>query len=266
MNSESSHPQQLVSILTVSSGNDYLVQLSQFTALYELGQANGNSVDLNVLTQYRNTRFHESISNNPYFFNAPFSGVIASPAAWSFIYRFMGNKSAEHPEGLLDGETLKSFYSVTGDYPNFVYTAGNEKFPDNWYKRNLVDYYTIPYLSLDATAMSAQYPEFFTVGGNTGTTNSFVGVDPANLTGGVFTAGNLLQGNNLACFGFEASLQEAPDILSGLFSDITSALAQLGSAVNAATNGLGCPKLNEIDKTQFAKYPGYSNLKSDGTY
>ena len=255
-----------IPILTPSSGNDYLVQLPQFTAIYELGQANGDSVDLNVLTQYRNTRFHESIANNPYFFNAPFSGVVASPAAWSFIYRFMANKSAEYPEGLLDGETLKSFYSVTGDYPNFVYTPGNEKFPDNWYKRNLVDYYTIPYFSEDQLAMALAYPEFLSVGGNTGTTNSFVGVDPANLTGGVFSASSLLQGNNAICFGLEASLQEAPDILSGLYSDISPAMDQLGSAVDAATNGLGCPVLNEIDKTQFAKYPGYSDLNSDGSY
>lgn len=119
-------------------GNDYLLQLSQFTALYELGQANGDSIDLNLLTQYRNTRFQESISQNPYFFNAPFSGVVAEPAAWSFVYRFMANKSAEYPEGLLDGETLKSFYAVTGDYPNFKYTPGYEKIPNNWYKRNSV--------------------------------------------------------------------------------------------------------------------------------
>ena len=242
------------------------MQLSQFSALYELGQANGDSVDLNVLTQYRNTRFQESINNNPYFFNAPFSGVIASPAAWSFIYRFMANKSEEYPMGLLNGEVLKSFYSVTGDYPNFKYTAGYEKIPDNWYKRNLVDYYTIPYLSEDALTMALEYPEFLSIGGNTGKTNTFTGVDPEALTGGVFSASSLLQGNNAICFGLEASLQEAPDILSGLYSDISSAMDQLGTALNDATNGLGCPKLNQIDKTQFAKYPGYSSLKTDGSY
>ena len=249
-----------------SSGNDYKVQLSQFTALYELGQQNGGSVDLGVLTSYRATRFQESVSNNPYFFNAPFSGVVASPAAWSFIYRFMANKSAEYPEGLLDGETLKSFYSVTGDCPNFQYTPGNEKIPDNWYKRNLVDYYTIPYLAIDTNVMALQHPEFLSVGGNTGTVNSFTGIDPEMLTDGVFNAQNLLQGNNAICFGLEASLQEAPDILSGLYSDINPAMDALGTAVDQATNGLGCPKLNEINKNQFGNYPGYADLKTDGTY
>ena len=250
----------------MSSGNDYLVQLSQFTALYELGQQNGDSIDLDVLTNYRVTRFQQSVSNNPYFFNAPFSGIVAQPAAWTFIYRFMANKSAEYPEGLLTGDVLKSFYSVTGDYPNFKYTPGYEAFPDNWYKRNPVDYYTIPYVAIDALSMAVEHPQFLSVGGNTGKVNTFTGVDPANLTGGVFTDSNLLQGNNLICFGLEASLQEAPDILSGLYSDISSAMDALGTAVNQATNGLGCPQLNEINKGQFSQYPGYTKLSSQGTY
>jgi hypothetical protein len=253
-------------VLTYISGNDYLLQMSQFKALYEMGQENGNSVDLAVLTQYRTQRFQESVSNNPYFFNAPFSGVLAQPAAWSFIYRFMANKSSEHPMGLLDGETLKSFYSITGDYPNFKYTPGHEKFPDNWYKRNLVDYYTIPYFSEDNLAMALQHPEFLNVGGNTGKTNTFTGVDLSDLTGGVFNSQNLLEGNNLVCFALQASLQEAPDILSGLYSDVNAAMDKLGSAVNAATGGLGCPKLNAINKGQFDKYPGYTKLKSNGQY
>lgn len=102
-------------------GNDYLVQVKQFQEFYDLGKADDN-YDLDTLTAYRVTRFQESVSENPYFFNAPFSGIIASPAAWSFVYRFMANKSAEYPEGRLDGAVLKSFYSITGDDGNFQYT------------------------------------------------------------------------------------------------------------------------------------------------
>ena len=114
--------------------------------------------------------------------------------------------------------------------------------------------------------MALAHPEFLSVGGNTGTTNSFVGVDPADLTDGVFNSQNLLQGNNAICFALEASLQEAPDILSGLYSDVNPALDALGTAVNKATDGLGCPKLNEINKGQLNQFPGYTKLKSDGTY
>ncbi|ORY14130.1 hypothetical protein BCR34DRAFT_662784 [Clohesyomyces aquaticus] len=183
----------------------------------------------------------------------------SSTSGVGFTYRFMGNKSAEHPTGLLDGETLKAFYSVTGDYPNFKYTPGYEKFPDNWYKRNLVDYYTIPYVVEDSVIMEAQYPEFFSVGGNTGKTNSFVGVNPSDLTGGVFNADSLLEGNNMFCYGLQASVQEAPDILSGLFTDVSAALNKLTSAVNPVASSLGCPKLDSINKAQF-------NMRNDMDY
>lgn len=80
----------------------------------------------------------------------------------------MANKSAEHPEGLLTGDVFKSFYAMSGDYPNFKYTPGYEAFPKNWYKRNPVDYYTIPYFAVDAVAMATAHPQFAAIGGNTG--------------------------------------------------------------------------------------------------
>ena len=67
-------------------------------------------------------RFQESIENNPYFFYGPFSGVAVTPAAYTFIFRYMANKSAEYPEGYLDGNVLKSFFSITGEDGSFVYT------------------------------------------------------------------------------------------------------------------------------------------------
>ena len=72
------------------------------------------------------------------------------PAAYTFIYRFMANKSAEYPQGKLDGEVLKQFFSITGNDGNFKYTPGYERIPDNWYKRNDADVYTIPYCTLPA--------------------------------------------------------------------------------------------------------------------
>jgi hypothetical protein len=90
-------------------------------------------------------------------------------------------------------------------------------FLDNWYKRNPVDYYTIPYFALDAAAMALEHPQFASLGGNTGTVNSFVGLDPANLTEGVFNADTLLEGNNALCYGFRVYGQQLPDILTGEF-------------------------------------------------
>lgn len=128
-----------------------------------------------------------------------------------------------------------------------------------------MDYYTIPYIAADALSMAMQYPEFLAIGGNTGSVNTFTAVDLEDLTGGVFSATNLLQGNNAICFGFEASLQEAPDILSGLYSDVQPALDALESAIAQATSGLSCPSLEEINQSQFSPFPGYTDLKN-GAY
>ena len=106
----------------------------------------------------------------------------------------MANKSEEYPQGKLDGETLKAFFAITGEDGNFKYTEGHERIPDNWYKRNVVDEYTIPYFSLDNLEMASQHPEFLSVGGNTGKVNTFTGVDPEMLTDGVFNAQTLFEG------------------------------------------------------------------------
>ena len=112
-----------------------------------------------VLTDFRSSRFDQSIANNPYFFNGPFSGVAVQPAAYTFIYRFMANKSAEYPEGILNQDVLKSFFSISGNSGSFTWTPGNERIPDNWYKRAIGDEYTIPYFALDLNAAALKYPK-----------------------------------------------------------------------------------------------------------
>lgn len=173
-------------MLTNPSGNDFKVIVSQFEQLHT--QPLGPSgYDLTTLIPFRSTRFNQSINNKPYFFNGPLSGVLVQPAAYTFIYRFLENKSAEYPNGYLNSNVLKSF-SITGEPGSFVWTEGHEKISDNWYKRALGDEYTITYF-LD--------PEFLDIGGNTGETYTFNGVDIEDLTGGVFNAATLLEGDNL---------------------------------------------------------------------
>lgn len=102
------------------------------------------------------------------------------------------------------------------------------------------------------------WPVFASLGGNTGKPNTFTGIDFGNLTGGIFNGATLAEGNNLICFGFQASLQQAPDLLEGLFTDVTKATNLLSGAINNATNGLGCPQLTTLQYSQFNKFPGYS--------
>ncbi|KAM3071057.1 hypothetical protein ACMFMG_009964 [Clarireedia jacksonii] len=238
-----------------NNGNDYKLIMSQWEELYAqpLGP---NGYDLTTLTPFRAKRFQQSIDNNKNFFNGPFTGVLVQPAAYTFIYRFMSNKSAEYPEGYLDGEVLKSFFSITGTPGNFTWTEGHEKIPDNWYKRAIGDEYSIPYLTKDFLAAALQYPEFVSIGGNTGKVDTFTGVDVEDLTGGVYNAQTLLQGNNAICFAYQFAQQAAPDLLKGLFSNITQPLAQLNDALGKVFSTLSCPQLEKIDTSQFASYPG----------
>lgn len=246
-------------------GQDYLLKMSNFQALYDLGKAEDN-YDLDILTAHRYNRFNQNIQQNPYFFNGPFSGVVVQPAAYTFIYRFMANKSSEYPEGRLNGEVLKSFFSITGNEGNFTYTPGHERIPENWYTRNIADPYTVAYFNVDLVSALLAHIEFASIGGNTGTVNSFAGLDPANLTGGVYELSTLTKGNNLLCYAMELTVQALPDLLSGLFTDVDTAMDKVGPVFNNATNSLGCPKLNNIDKDQFNAYPGYTKLNADGAY
>lgn len=112
----------------------------------------------------------------------------------------MGNKTEENPQGVLNGDILKTFYAVSGEEGNFKYNRGHERIPDNWYTRNAGDSYSIAYLISDDLEMVLQHLDLDSVGGNTGEVDTFTGVDLSNLTGGVFNAATLLEGNNLFCF------------------------------------------------------------------
>ncbi|RDW74941.1 cloroperoxidase [Coleophoma cylindrospora] len=236
-------------------GNDYKLILDQFNDLYSqpLGP---NGYDLTTLTPFRAKRFQQSIANNPYFFNGPFSGVAVQPAAYTFIYRFMSNKSAEYPEGYLNGDVLKSFFAISGSPGHFTWTEGHEQIPNNWYKRAVGDEYTIPFFLLDLNSAAVAYPQFLSVGGNTGTKNSFAGVDITMLTAGVYNTATLAQGNNALCFAFQFAQQAAPDLLKGLFATLTQPLAKINAAFASVFAQLSCPQLQSIDTSQFAQFPG----------
>lgn len=249
-----------------STGNNAKLVLSQFEALFAT-QPNAATAnyDIAVLTDFRAKRRQESIATNPYFFSGAFSGVSVQTAAYTFIYRFMGNKSAEAPQGILNQDVLKSFFSITGNPGSFVHTPGNERIPDNFYKRAIGDEYTIPFFLLDLLAAAEQYPQFISVGGNTGKVNTFTGVDVSNLTGGVYNTNTLLQGNNLACFSLQIAQAAVPDLLKPIFSSITAGVNQLNTAFNNALAPLGCPQVTKVDQTLFNAFPGYTKLNTAGT-
>ncbi|KAF2162620.1 hypothetical protein M409DRAFT_58040 [Zasmidium cellare ATCC 36951] len=240
-------------------GNDYKTKESQFDDL--INTSPGGYVDLNSLTDFRSKRFDQQINDNPYFFNGPFTGVLVQPAAYTFIYRFMANHSEEHPYGQLSYDNIATWFGMTGEPGAWTANQGQEKIPENWYRRALEYPYDNFYFFGDVINAAALHPKFLDVGGpsadrcvpysNTGTTNSFTGVDISNLTGGVLNAGDLTQGNKFACLAFQAAAQAKPDVLLG-------AITQLTNSIGDITSKLACPQLQGIDDEQLTQFPGYA--------
>ncbi|CCO31414.1 hypothetical protein BN14_05456 [Rhizoctonia solani AG-1 IB] len=102
----------------------------------------------------------------------------------------------------------------------------------------------------------AKHPELLSIGGNTGRANSFAGVNLGNITGGAYNAVNLLEGNNLMCFGCQAAQQAMPDVLKGFLGDLTAALGLWNSNITPIMSGLGCPNLTKYDGSVFGTFPG----------
>jgi len=245
------------------SGDDFRLVVPQFQQYYDsLVEGLSASQQYDNLLDYRISRFQDSINNNPNFFYSPFSGILVSPAGFSFPVRMMSNHSAQFPEGSLTKEQLKTFFAISGDSGNFKYTEGNERIPDNWYKRAIGDEYTIPGFLADVLNHGAKYPPFLSTGGNLGKTNTFAPVDIGSLTGGVYNSKDFLKGNNLICFLLQASMAATPDILGGSSSDVGNLEAPFTNTVAQRLLGLGCPKLEQYNQDQFQKYPGYNQCPS----
>ncbi|KAL8702424.1 MAG: hypothetical protein Q9201_004399 [Fulgogasparrea decipioides] len=244
-------------------GNDDLLQLDQFQQYYDALLVDTPAPQqYSALFPFRQSRFNASIETNPYFFFPQFAGVLVAPAGYAFPPALMSNKSAKYPEGYLDIETLKSFFAVSGESGKFTYRPGYERIPDNWYKRAVGHEYTIADYLLDVLQFALRDPRLLSVGGNTGTPNSFTGVNITALTKGVFNAATLAQGNNLQCFIFQLIQAETPGLLTGVYEDVTKALQPLVDNIAGNLKGLGCPQLMGIDRSQYEKFPGYK--KSGG--
>jgi hypothetical protein len=90
-----------------------------------------NGYDLTVMHPFRDSRVNNSIATNGHYFTGPLTHFANNTATYLFTYRFFGNHSAEHPDGYLDAETLKSFEGVAGSQGSFQWSAGRERIREN---------------------------------------------------------------------------------------------------------------------------------------
>ncbi|PVH71859.1 Cloroperoxidase, partial [Cadophora sp. DSE1049] len=240
----------------LNNGDAHSLNITKFERVYALGGAE----DHYTLDKFR-SRFEEvqqeSIDNNPYYFTGAFSTVVVVPAAYNFVINFMSNHSKEEPSGYLDGYNFKSFFGVTGEPANFKWLPGQERVPENWYRRPSSNQYTAPDVFIDVGIGYAAYPKTLKFGGNTGKPNSFVGVNVANLTGGIFSAQDLFKGDNLACFSFSVLQQGIPNFLSTVLNDLAPVTKFVNKYVGPLVGGLNCPEIKGQSTGLFNDFPGY---------
>ncbi|KAI2486712.1 oxidase [Pyrenophora tritici-repentis] len=237
------------------TGDPVSLNVPQFEQLYAM-PLGPNGYDLTVMHPFRGKRFKDSVATNGRYWAGPVTHFAINTATYLFTYHFFANHSAKYPEGYLNGETLKSFEGVTGSPGSFKWASGRERIPENWYRRAFGNDYGIAEFTLDAVGALKALPYMAVVGGNTGKPNTFTGVNIADLTGGVFNAETLLEGNNLMCFAFQAVNSAAPDILKGLLGNVLLAVQSLTDALNPILVTLACPQMGKYDKSLFSKFPG----------
>lgn len=245
---------------TNSFQNDdaHSLDISRFARAYATGMKH-DRYTLDGLAQDFTAKAKTSEDMNPYFFSAPFSGVLVAPAAYFFVINMMSNHTAEETNGYLDGETFKQFFAVKGHYPNFEWMPGQERIPDNWYRRPTLSPYDIPNADSDLAVQYSAYPESFRLGGNVNGINTYMGVSLEDLTGGVMTAEMLFNPMNprAACFYAQLAQSLIPDSaklplkgLAGALDPVVSAVSGLvNSAIKPLMVNLECPIVEKFDQT-----------------
>lgn len=123
------------------------------------------------------------------------------------------------------------------------YTPGHEQIPADWHPRATP--FTIVDFNMAEVGLLLKQPELLSIGGNTGTVDSFAGIDPGDLTGGVFNTAKLLEGNNLLCFALEFVKFAGPNALSSVLATLAAPLELLGQVVSPLLD-LDCPVFEDL--------------------
>ncbi|KAF7196120.1 Dothistromin biosynthesis peroxidase dotB [Pseudocercospora fuligena] len=241
----------------INNGDAHSLDLSRFKQAYETGMSD-DRYTLDGLAQDFAAKGKQSVETNPYFFSSPFAGVIVAPAAYFFVINLMSNHSAAEPSGWLDGKMFKEFFAVEGEYPDFRWLPGQERIPENWYRRPTLSSYDIPNADSDLGVQYAAYPESFYLGGNTNGVNTFTGVQLEDLTGGAMNAANLFDPKNpkASCFYAQLAQSLIPDSANLLLSELSPITSLVADFIKPITSGLDCPIVDKFDQSLFNQYPG----------
>jgi hypothetical protein len=260
----------------INNGDAHSLNVTRFEQVYNIAVADGT--DRYTLDKFR-AKFEEaqdeSIANNPYYVRLPpsqpeigsklttlqftgaFSTVVVVPAAYNFVINLMSNHTKEEPAGYLDGYNFKSFFGVEGEPGNFKWLPGQERVPEDWYRRPSYAPYEAQDVVGDVALGYLAYPKTLKFGGNTGKVNTFTGLNVADLSGGLLSAETLFTGDNFACFSFQLLQQAIPDFLNNILNDLAPVTKLVNSAIGPVVGGLSCPALGALDVGLFDQFPGH---------
>ncbi|KAH8812283.1 hypothetical protein F5884DRAFT_701417 [Xylogone sp. PMI_703] len=245
------------------SHNNNDLNMTYFMELYNLQKdAADPNYSIDVLYTHNKNRWYQTIATNPYAWFGPASGWLVRASPYAFTARLVANRSAEYPEdGKLDKDGLKNFFSIVGPEDNMTYVLGQERIPENFYRRRNTDY---GILALATDIITHSSPEVLSIGGNTNGVNTFTGIDIADLSGGLLNGANLLQGNNLICFALNSIKTVSPNALSSVYATLESVTNVLFAALEPLIGALVCPVYKDlaVNGTSWVDfnmktYPGY---------
>jgi hypothetical protein len=153
---------------------------------------------------------------------------------------------------------------VTGEPGNFQYKKGWERIPDGFVKTP-VDWGIVQF-NLILLDWITKWPGFASIGGNTGTVNSFAGFDLGDPVTGLKNVPNFLEGNNLMCFALQLVKTAAPNYTSTIWATLGQPLNLLMKTLDASLLSLACPGWDLLTKDGTPlweklqeKYPGARN-------
>ncbi|CCE32967.1 hypothetical protein E4U09_004515 [Claviceps aff. purpurea] len=236
-----------------------------YNQLLELSNKRANGcITAPVLAEHQHNRKLHSIATNPNYFAPPVASLAFAPAAHTFVWALMANHSAEQPRGFLEHHVLDEFFSykVQPDGSR-KYSYGKERIPENWYRRSHKNPWTLVDLVSGVASQCLAYPSTCQIGGNTGTVNSFQGIDLGDISGGLINVAEDLQDpTRLGCFLAQSIQAEVPSSLEKVFHGVVldEVLALVDETLLPALSDLlrGCPNLPPgKTMSQYAsKYPG----------
>lgn len=158
-----------------------------------------------------------------------------------FTFHLLANHSAEFPRGFLEPSVFETFFSYTRDAnDNLVFTYGYERIPDNWYRRADDDAWTLVDILLSTAQQCLSYPSNCQIGGNTGTVNSFAGINLGDISGGfVNVVEDLTDPEKLGCFISQVIQAEVPSFLDNLVGEVVVDVLDLVGSLLPALAPLG---------------------------